>query len=320
MSEARSIAVVDLGSARSKLLIAEHAADGSFHFKRQKAETASGGRLNADSAFPPDLLQELATVARQFVAAAAAGGCDAVVTLATESMRQASNQDALFQTLSPVLGGITIVNAAIEGALLYSAFSSAYALHDFCVADIGGGSVQVSWGPSISDVVSLPLGTFRLERDFQGTPPAPPTGSILEAMRSHIERVVIDILPVGLRRQRLVVGSNCMEEFLVSALRHEGLGAQVPPERPAQVDVNVVRALLASIQGRPYDELGAYYPANPKFMFGADKALLDATAIADRIHAKWLVPTDESVSTGVARLALTAPHALDQLGLSLHAL
>ena len=65
-------------------------------------------------------------------------------------------------------------------------------------------------------------------------------------------------------------------------------------------------------------QVGPFWTAeynNPRFMYGADKALLNLLIIAKQVHAATVVPTNESISTALARLALTSPDALERYGL-----
>ena len=165
-------------------------------------------------------------------------------------------------------------------------------------------------------MVSLPTGTFELERRYQQD------GRTLKAqlrlIESEVNELVERSLGLQLHRKVLVAGSNCMLDFIRCATGLESTdGMSGYKDHPA-IHIDELVLLYDSIAGKRYDLLGEYYPTNPQFMFGADKALVNMIAIARCLCADIVIPTNESLSSGLARLAMSRPSALEQLGVEVN--
>jgi hypothetical protein len=308
------VAVIDLGSARTKMLLASRTNDGEFSVRRYKEETGAAGKLGQSNLLEGQAVEGLHATVNRLVALAYEAGCRSSISVATDAFRASHNGREVIDGLEQLLGSISILDPQTEGLIFYSAIAELLqGSESFCLLDVGGGSVQIVWGDSAERVKSIPTGTFRLERDFQKD--SAPTPSVYEQMRRYIEDHVKRALPEELRTPLVVFGSNCMEEFLTSALGGKNGGVARVKHELTRIPVGRIEKLFEEIKGRPYETLGGYYPANPFFMHGADKALLNLLVITSLLGAKEIIPTDESLGTAIARLALSAPQLLDGLGL-----
>jgi hypothetical protein len=107
----------------------------------------------------------------------------------------------------------------------------------------------------------------------------------------------------------LVVGSNIMADFFNSVRSW----LQMPIR--LEISIEELKQVSAAIIGRDYSQLGAAFPTNPKFMYGADKLLIVVVEAVKIIRPERVIPTNESVSKGIARLAMRAPERLADYGL-----
>ena len=308
----RCIALIDIGSARTKLLIARLGEEGDIEFERHKAESGIASDLDSSGALSDEGRAKLRAAVVDLAAIAHQNECQSVYTFATDVIRRATNTAMIINDLEEIAGPIAILDPALEGALFLRAVRKAIPEQSICAIDVGGGSVQIAWGDSEEKVVSIPTGTLRLEKDFQnqGLSLVDECAKMTEYVSSVIEKSV----PSDLHADGIVLGSNCMEDFIRSAMSVAG-GIMTSYNGYLVTDIDSIASLYQAILGKPYDMLTAYYPANPRFMGGADKVLINLLALAKAVHATRVFATNESVSTGLARLLLLAPREIRQLGL-----
>jgi hypothetical protein len=300
-SAASGAAVIDVGSARTKMTLA-HQINGQVKITKFKEETGLAATLDENGEIPPSAVDLLGTSLRRLRRIALDANCDAIVTVATEALRRARNCESVMASLSKACGDLSLLSPSQEGHIFWHSIRAQISRRaPFCLLDVGGGSVQAIWGDAADQVKSIPTGTFLLERQFQTN--SPPRANEYEAMREFIRKSIAESLPQGLHFDLLAVGSNCMEEFFVSALARAGLRLSLKDEGKATIPADLSR-LYNEISGQPYELLGEYYPANPHFMYGADKALLIILEFCKTLGTQSVWPTNESVSTALARLVL----------------
>lgn len=311
-SRACAVAVIDLGSARFKLTVAQ--LQGSrLLFATTKAEVGLSGLIGQGRSISPEGITKALVACEHFVSESKSRGVSTVVAVATEAIRRASNCNDLLALLRPLLGQVTILAPSEEAQLYYAGVWRQLKAYDLCndqswiALDAGGGSTQIVWGMAPSSSASIPTGTFTLEAQFQPNKMLP-TRAILEAMSLYINNKVSRAVPPDVRVGTVVLGSSCMADFVSSAL----VRLKTPPrlrtsplEAPlAECSTRALAALYEALACKPYEALGEFYPGNPYFMFGADKALLNVLAVAERVGAERILATNESLSTSVARMVL----------------
>lgn len=305
--ESSVVAVFDLGSARTKLLTATRTDGGAVVFCRDSRETGLGALLDSKGVLPGAALDRVRVALQELVATARKHEAARSVALATSAFREAENGGALLAALEPMVGPIDLLSAEREGQLFFSGLSTVYSkAQPFAAIDIGGGSVQVGLG---SSTASLPLGTFRLERAFQHE-----SGDLLNeiaAIEDHVSAIVAERLTGMPSCRTIVMGSNVMQDFVASAYARFTGQELLRREGEAALEVGELQRLHEHLRGRLYETLAEYFPQNPYFMRGADKALAICLAIARQLGAETVIPTNESVSTAVARLLLSDPFSTE---------
>jgi exopolyphosphatase/pppGpp-phosphohydrolase len=311
------IGVFDLGSARMKLTIAVRGPTGEFTFERFKEETGNSGKIDSSGMISNEGLTSILRAVGKLSRIAAEHGCSAVVSISTDILRRAKNGHVVLNQLGDALGSICVLNPKLEGLIFYhTARLIPLAKGPICSIDVGGGSVQIAWDDS--SVVSFAAGTFRLEQEFQKYSIA--SEKEFQLMANYIEQELKKSLPDNLRRKSIIFGSNCMLDFVSSAIRASSNGLNDDIRNSSVVSVNRLRELLQEIRNQPPNSFAKYFPANPQFMLGADKALLNVLLLASHVCAESVIPTNESVGTGIARLALTKPEVLSSFNMRVETL
>jgi hypothetical protein len=293
----RVVAVLDFGTARTKIVVAR-SSGGAPAFDTATVETRFGAmsdkgvRRETAEGDERILLRLVEVAARRL-------GATEFRCVATEAFRSEGSLRPVADAIQRQFGNLTILDAAVEARLFYQAVRRIEQIENFVAADIGGGSVQVVWGCGAGDFVSLPIGTYRLERECQQR-----TGFFVEAESADalsIKRRVSEALRLlsqcapAVRGRKLVIGSNIMKDFFDHALGRLHL------YRPAgEVRREDIEALFHACAGQRYSDLAAYFPENPTFMFGADKLLIIVVAIMDELGEDSAITTNASVSKGLA--------------------
>lgn len=308
------VAVLDFGSARTKMVIVTEQFEGEPCIERFSAETAMVSNLSIDGKIPYDLQHRLLNTATEFLELARSRQCTLSIAVVTDAFRRASNSDSVRALLERRVGYLNVLTPIEEGLIMHAAVallsSAAHAAESYAVLDIGGGSVQLTWGADAGQVLSFPTGTFRLEREFQQSHTASP--GEMDAMREYITSLVRTAVPDGLRVSQLVVGSTCMRSFFDSALRHVDIAPRQVQGQFA-ITLDMARCLLSRVRASNVGELSAFYPDNPAFVRGADKLLLNLISISELLGVETIAPTDGSISTALASLALRSGKELERL-------
>lgn len=295
MSEA--VAILDFGTARTKILVARRSG-GRVSYDSASVETRFGDAMDgvassgsASHGFT-GLLDLVGDAANRL-------GATAFRCIATEAFRSSTQLESVARAIRARFGNLTILDPHTEAKLFYQSVGLVECLEDYFAVDIGGGSVQLVWGVESDQYLTLPLGTYRLEKEYQRR-----LGIFIEARSLELEgmrhRVLRDLEVLGARfslpcGRTLVFGSNIMSDFFASAFRAIGLERQAGQLRRGDVD-----ALFNSCSGRRYDELADYFPINPGFLFGADKLLVVVAAVMDALGVPEARVTNASISKGLA--------------------
>jgi exopolyphosphatase/guanosine-5'-triphosphate,3'-diphosphate pyrophosphatase len=199
------VAVVDIGSNSTRLLIAEvDRSSGTVHEILRRSEvTRLGEGLDASGSLSEQAIGRVLATLADYRRAMQAHGASVNLAVLTAAVRDADNGAAFaarvrddFDLDARVLTGaeeaqLTFLGATSEHAGPEHAGTSTPTV----VIDIGGGSTEfiVGRGPIAGFHVSLPVGVVRLsERHIRSDPPA---GEELERLASDVRSTLLEGLP-----------------------------------------------------------------------------------------------------------------------------
>lgn len=315
-----NVAVIDIGSARIKYTIASFDS-GKMQLIKLKEEISLSANLSSTNILDEAFVEnQLAEALLRFSDLAKEHHCKRLLTLGTHALRKAVNADNVITAIEKCVGKLNIIPAWLEGAVFYSHLKKQISGTAFGVVDIGGGSVQISFGDGEGDVYSMPTGTYSLEEMFQKRKDTC-LADELDAMRAYIRGSLNSLNTPKAQLDVLVMGSSCMEDFMNSALKASNIVDKKQFVNHLAVNsLNTVNELLNEIKGKPYDSLERYYPDNKYFMYGADKALLNLLEICRLFNVNYVLPTNESVSTAIIGMLSRTPDMLEHYGISYHPL
>jgi len=304
-----NVAIIDVGSARLKVTISVGSKDNNKILKF-KEETHLADYLNDNvinegfisTAFS-DTLRKVKTIIEEH-------NCQKTVVIATHVFRTALNSGKVLSLLEPVIGNVNIIPSWVEGALFYTYMKQHFKNIEIATVDIGGGSVQISFGAREADVFSIDTGTFSLEKKFQKSDEFCSMDE-LEAMNEMIKK---QLSSIKMRDSSLIImGSNCMLDFLNSALfEMKVLNKDSKLIEGSIIPISYLDSLLNELKTKKYIDLAKFYPGNPYFMFGADKAILNILEISKIFNVTRIAPTNESTSSALLKILQTNTNLLNE--------
>ena len=162
---------------------------------RRLSITRLGDGLDATGALRPGPAARTAVAIEEFAAAAYRLGAPNPVVLATYALRAARNpQELLSRVQRPVriLSGEEEARLGFLGAV--AALAARHVTPGVLVVDIGGGSVELTWGTlrGIEDSHSFPLGCVLLTHRFLAHDP--PEAAEVAALESYVDEMLDPVL------------------------------------------------------------------------------------------------------------------------------
>ena len=192
------VAIVDLGTNSTRLLIADVSDGGLEEVERRTSVTALGRGVDLTETICSDAIEDVCRAVGDYKARYEELGADRVMAIATSAVRDASNGDAFIAELRERFDIDTkLLSGEEEAQLTYlGATSKQPPSDDTLVFDIGGGSTElvVGSGAEVGFHTSLQAGTIRhSERHLTTDPPTPAElEKLADDVRHTIERAVED--------------------------------------------------------------------------------------------------------------------------------
>jgi exopolyphosphatase/guanosine-5'-triphosphate,3'-diphosphate pyrophosphatase len=238
------LALIDLGSNAVRLLLAELQAGGGTRIAvQERVQTRLGAAMDGvlcerAVAQTLDAVQRFLDRTRHWQ--------PRVLAIATAAARNAPNREALLAPLRSIDGlELRVLSCAEEASLGAEAALRAWpAMHDGMIADLGGGSLQLSLVASSMPVYvgSATLGATRLTQRFLHHDPPSPVE--LARLRCEVRANLRQVLPHALRIDRLLVLGGTPRALLRSAHGRRG----GPRTHGADLDRHELERLRALLQ------------------------------------------------------------------------
>jgi exopolyphosphatase/guanosine-5'-triphosphate,3'-diphosphate pyrophosphatase len=201
------IAVVDIGSNSTRLLIAE-GVDGRVtqELARESRVTRLGQGVDTAGALAPEAMERVFAVLEDYRAQIDAHEAQATTAVLTSAVRDASNGAEFTQAVRDRYGlDAHTIPGDEEAALTFLGATSEREPDPdgpaIVVVDIGGGSTEVvvGRGGDVSFYVSMQIGVVRqTERHLHSDPPEPDE---LAALASEVEAIIAAEVPEPIRSQ-----------------------------------------------------------------------------------------------------------------------
>lgn len=243
--------MLDIGSNAARFLLARIVPGSGYRvLRRGRVVTRLAG--GKPGTLPRKGVKAVLRGTHRFLREVRNGAAPRVIAVATAAVRDATNSRRLLGPLASKEGvEVEILSGRQEARLGAVAALRSLSIADGAIADLGGGSLQLSRvrrGEIIS-TSSAPLGAVRVTRQFFRHDP--PTSKELRRLRRAVREQLLDALPAT-RRGELLIGMGGTVRTIASmhlaasrGRRKERHGLHLLPS-----DVTAVRERLASVSAR----------------------------------------------------------------------
>jgi exopolyphosphatase / guanosine-5'-triphosphate,3'-diphosphate pyrophosphatase len=184
-------AAIDIGSNTTRVLVAKPDGGQLRKVMEQRAYTRIGKASQHDGAIDAEKVAEVAEVVATQVRLAEEVGADAIRTVATAAIREATNRQAVVAEIKRIAGvEVEVLSEHEEGRLAFIGATKTlgHAVEgEVGVVDVGGGSTEVVLGNAangVRAVHSFKIGSGSLADDFLDNDP--PSASELRAVREYV--------------------------------------------------------------------------------------------------------------------------------------
>ncbi len=222
-------AAIDIGSNTTRVLVAEPSEGQLRKVMEQRAYTRIGKSSQHDGAVDGEKVAEVAEVVATQVRLAEEVGAEAIRTVATAAIREATNQEAIVAEISRVAGvPVDVLSEHEEGRLAFLGATKTLGhpvQGEVAVVDVGGGSSEVVLGSAcegLRSVQSFKIGSGTLADDFLSNDP--PSPAELRAVREYVAEF-FDGIEFEQPSQAVAVGGSAtsLRALVGAALEYETL-------------------------------------------------------------------------------------------------
>jgi len=294
-------AVIDVGTLKSKFEVREF--DQSLDSKvisRQKELTVLGRDLDkSNGRIIRKAIEATIEALKKFKKEMNKLKVQKYRAVTTEAIRKAINSnEVLGEILERTEICLEVLDHKDEAEIYFHSVSKDFPRQTIAVADIGGGSVQVVIGKD-RDVYETHLfktGTYFMQENFSQS--HHPTPAELQNAAEYVEKELKPLEKSKHKPEVLVYGSTNIIDFMKAigaSLNKRALGK----EHPYWVDVSSLNPVYKKIIALSYEDRMPMYPAEPYYMWAADKALMNIFRISRCLNTQVIVPSNNNISSGI---------------------
>jgi exopolyphosphatase / guanosine-5'-triphosphate,3'-diphosphate pyrophosphatase len=199
------VAVVDIGSNSTRLLVADIAGDEIVDLQRRSTVTRLGQGVDATGALADEAIARVTAALDEYRTVIDELAAERVIGVMTSATRDASNGPQFLARVREEYGiDARVLTGDEEAQFTFTGAISGRPVptRPVAVIDVGGGSTEVVIGTSADDVVfhvSMQLGVVRQTERFIDTDP--PSYEELESLADDVRSILHRELPADLREQ-----------------------------------------------------------------------------------------------------------------------
>ena len=222
-------AAIDIGSNTTRVLVAEPEEGQLRTVMEQRAYTRIGRDAKRDGAIAVEKVAEVAEVVATQVRLAEELGAEAIRTVATAAIREATNTNDVAKEIGRVAGvKVDVLSEEDEGRLAFIGATKALGHPvdgDIAVVDVGGGSTEIVIGTvakGVRSVRSFKIGSGSLAEEHLANDP--PSASEIRSLRDAIGDFFEDV-EVDEPEQAVAVGGSAtsLRKLVGAVLEYETL-------------------------------------------------------------------------------------------------
>lgn len=295
------IAVIDVGTLKSKFEIRQFDIDMSNSvLYRDKKLTVMGRDLDkTDNKIIEKSIKITIEALLEFSQKMKEFKVDKYRAVTTEAMRRATNSKQVLARIKEETGiELETLSHKDEAILLFRSISIDFPGQIIAVSDIGGGSVQVVIGKDseIFETYLFKTGTYYLQEEFFRTHHS--TVAELENTKKYIKKELKLLKDSKYKPELLVYGTTNIIDFL-KVMNVKMSIRKSSDSHPYSVNIEKLFPVYDKITVLSYEDRMPLYPAEPYYMWAADKALMNIFQISDYLGIKKIIPSNNNISTAI---------------------
>lgn len=300
-------AVIDVGTLKSKFEVCEFDKDmKSTVLTRQKELTVLGRDLDKtnNQIIDKAIITTIAAL-KKFSAEMKRLKVNKYIAVSTEAIRKAVNAAEVLARIKSETGiSLEILDHKSEAEIYFRSVSKDFPGKTIAVSDIGGGSVQVVIGKDLEifETYLFKTGTYFMQETFSKSH-HPSADELMNAI-DYVKTELKSLSETKHKIDLLVYGSTNIIDFMEAM----NIKLSVEPEfkdHSHWVQVNDLKPLYNRIVALSYEDRMPMYPAEPYYMWAADKALMNIFQICDYLKVDKVFPSNSNISSGLLfKLAL----------------
>ncbi len=299
------VAVVDIGSNSTRLLIADVGADGAVsELERRSVVTRLGEGVDATARLGDAAMDRVRAVLDDYRAAIDAAGTDAAVAVLTSAVRDAANGPAFVEQVRERYRlDARELSGDQEAELTYLGATSGRLRHPTLVVDVGGGSTElvIGEGERIRFHVSTQAGVVRQsERHLAHDPPR---DADIQALTDDVRRIYATAVP-----QAMTSVPQAAIGVAGTATSLAAIDLELEPYQAARVEGHVLEratcemllARMARMTVAELRDLPGLHPDRAPVIVAGTVLLIEALRL---FGLERLIVSDHDLLYGVAREA-----------------
>lgn len=219
-------------------------------------------------------------------------------SITTEAFRKAKNGTEVLERIEQESGiRLRIITGKEEGQLLFNSISPDFKDETIAVVDVGGGSVQVIIGRNneIFNTYYFQTGTavkYIIHKDSRH-PTIEESNKSLDWIREQLKPLLDNKYEITY----LIYGSTCVIDFF-KAMDFPRVKIKNKTHK-FYVDISSIRDLYYKLLPLSIEERFSFYPEDPYYMWGADKAFMNILTVSEYLNVDKIVPTNNNIATGI---------------------
>ena len=297
-----AVALIDIGSNTTKLIVARPEADGMRILKREsRSESRLAENLYPQRLLSSDAIARTAAIVAELKEEAESLGASIIRAVSTGAAREALNADEFVSACRNKTGlEIEILTAHREAEVLHAGVLADFEseLDSFLVLNIGGISTEITAGSKghVDGIVDLRLGALSLtERFLKSDPPSP---AQLRALRASVEASLrAHGRPAAEHPPILVHTGGELDYLMVTGCPL--WPSSLSPCHPAQTDSTTFAAFCERVSSLNLDQLRAFMPGNPRWMDGAIASNELTLAVCRSFGVETIIPSNKNLVDGL---------------------
>jgi exopolyphosphatase/guanosine-5'-triphosphate,3'-diphosphate pyrophosphatase len=292
-----NLAIIDVGTLKVKFEIRNE--KGQVLYKDKKLTVLGRDLPKNKGRIIEKGIRDTIAALQTYVAVMSEYKVDRYRAVTTEAIRKATNaQEVLERIKKETTLELETLTHDVEGQVLFHELSRNFPGKTIAVADIGGGSVQVAVGKD-GDLQYLHLfktGTYFMQELFSET--HFPTVKEHAAAIAYVQKELHSLAKNPPQISELIYGSSSIIDFMraMGVPLHSTVYGSLHPFRVFRKDLEKLYEKITSLC---YEDRMPLYPAEPYFMWGADRALINIFELMRIFDIDSIIPTNQNISSGL---------------------